>query len=184
MQSAPTDLTLTPQLPRVHKALANGFVTIFNEFVHICTTAHVLGIHKESNTLSQLVSKQSIFEHAELKQEQTQAGNRFGDDCFCLMAFTDSNLTCTRYSTALTGGDGEDKPNLFPLSNHVWMNDSTAISVIRWLLNGLSQLLSMAWWKEWTLTVISCFPRNWDFRTREDFFCGQKTFYQLNIVLH
>lgn len=40
------------------------------------------------------MSKLNIFEHADLKYKQTQVGNGFGDNWFCLMAFTDSNLTC------------------------------------------------------------------------------------------
>lgn len=101
-----------------------------------------------------------------------------------LLQTATSRVETSRHSTALLGGDGEDKANNFPLSENVWMNDSTAISVIRWLLNGSSQLLSMAWWKELMLTVINCFLRHWDFMTREGFFWGQKTLYQLNIVLH
>lgn len=61
------------------------------------------------------------------------------------MVFAESNLTLrtARYSTALLGGDGEDKTNIFPLSDHLQMNDSTAISVMiaKWFfstsINGL-----------------------------------------------
>lgn len=42
-----------------------------------------------------------------------------------------SHVETSRYSTALLGDDGEDKTNIFTLSDHVKMNESSPVSVIR-----------------------------------------------------